>query len=366
MCDFQKRKALDYHGDGKKMRFVKKSRWETPIPKSTSYWNEVCNNIEKKVRKPPLCNSRQLRRVLPLKSYNLVAPILNMPQWQPKKYVGRRFIFAKGKDGEKDRRDRRRSSEIDFDLFVHPPSATERSLRGDSPNSQKLNPYALFLVKPRRKVVTWRPLKKKDLKGYNPDATLSMRASKITDKICHDFCEWLRGLTGSLERIDEEVLKDMFQIIFTADACKSMQVIIKEMPTVPRPIALIRNRPSATELEMTRKELRRDIKIEKKPKKTFAFGRALPKHLRFVPPQNQVEKKWFLCENVPQELESMDLVWNGIKHLKSVKGFVNWLKANTNLAPPDTLDIKTDALSVSRFSQEDMITQIDFEGRNFY
>lgn len=76
-------------------------------------------------------------------------------------------------------------------------------------------------------MVTWRPLKKKDLKGYNPDATLSMRASKITDKICHDFCEWLRGLSGSSERIDEEVLKDMFQIIFTADACKSMEVIFK-------------------------------------------------------------------------------------------------------------------------------------------
>ena len=107
---------------------------------------------------------------------------------------------------------------------------------------------------------------------------------------------------------------------------------MKELPTVPRPIALVRNSPSATELEMTRKELKHDVKIEKKPKKTFAFGTALPKKLRFVPPQNQVKNKWLRCDKVPQDLETMDVLWNGIKHLESVKRFANWLKINTSVS----------------------------------
>lgn len=35
-------------------------------------------------RQPPVCNSRLLRRVLPLESYNLVAPLLGMSIWCPK------------------------------------------------------------------------------------------------------------------------------------------------------------------------------------------------------------------------------------------------------------------------------------------
>lgn len=34
---------------------------------------------------PPVCNSRLLRRALPLDSYNLVAPLLGMPFWYPKR-----------------------------------------------------------------------------------------------------------------------------------------------------------------------------------------------------------------------------------------------------------------------------------------
>ncbi|KAK1131411.1 hypothetical protein K0M31_017696 [Melipona bicolor] len=36
---------------------------------------------------PPTCNSQLLRRVLPLKSYNRVAPLLGMPEYYPKKKV---------------------------------------------------------------------------------------------------------------------------------------------------------------------------------------------------------------------------------------------------------------------------------------
>lgn len=62
--------------------------------------------------------------------------------------------------------------------------------------------------------------------GYDPEASLNMRATRVTNKICEDFCNWLRGLGGGHgEDIDEEVLRDMFQIEFTAEACRTMQVL---------------------------------------------------------------------------------------------------------------------------------------------
>lgn len=54
-----------------------------------------------------------------------------------------------------------------------------------------------------------------------------MRARNIMDRICHDFCEWLRSLGATDKVIDEEVLGDMFEIDFTADASRTMEVQIK-------------------------------------------------------------------------------------------------------------------------------------------
>lgn len=79
-------------------------------------------------------------------------------------------------------------------------------------------------AKYRDQAVTWRPLTAEDLKGYDPEATLEMRARNITDRICRDFCEWLRVLGGADKLIDEDVLRDMFEIEFTAEASRTMQV----------------------------------------------------------------------------------------------------------------------------------------------
>lgn len=77
---------------------------------------------------------------------------------------------------------------------------------------------------------------------------------------------------------------------------------------------------------MTRNHLTRDVKAEETPAKTKAFGTTIPWQLQFVPPKNQVRKLWLECEDVPRDLETMDVVWKGITHLKSVRGFVEWLQ----------------------------------------
>jgi len=53
-----------------------------------------------------------------------------------------------------------------------------------------------------------------------------MRARNITNRICRDFCEWLRSL-GDTDKIDEEILGDMFEIDFTADVSRTMEVQIE-------------------------------------------------------------------------------------------------------------------------------------------
>ncbi|XP_012537585.3 uncharacterized protein LOC105837385 [Monomorium pharaonis] len=292
-------------------------------------------------QQPPACNTRLLRRVLPLDSYNLIAPLLGMPVWYPKRAV-RKDVgvhYDMEKEEEEKEEEEETEGDIPFDLIVHPPTTKDISTNGDEHKvgQARSNPYALFLKKPRRKVVTWRPLTAADLKGYDPEATLEMRARNITDRICRDFCEWLRSLGGTDKVIDEEVLRDMFEIDFTGEASRTMEMSIRELPMVPNEVAAARQCHDAGELAMTRKHLIRDAKAESKPAKTMAFGTAIPWQLRFVPPGNQVRQRWLRCENVMKDLETMDVVWKDITHLESVKAFAKWFSERSKTSLPDAL-----------------------------
>ncbi|XP_018364343.1 PREDICTED: uncharacterized protein LOC108762036 [Trachymyrmex cornetzi] len=291
-------------------------------------------------KQPPACNTRLLRRALPLDSYNLVAPLLGMPNWYPKKVVGKEVHYEEEEEEEKEEEEEEETEgAIPFDLIVHPPTTKDISMNGDEPKVGQVrsNPYALFLKKPRRKVVTWRPLTAADLKGYDPEATLEMRAKNITNRICRDFCEWLRSLGGTDKVIDEEILGDMFEIDFTADASRTMEMSMREMPMVPNDVATARQCLDASELAMTKKHLIRDVKAESKPTKTIAFGTAIPWKLRFVPPKNRVRERWLQCENVMTDLETMDVVWKDITHLESVRSFAKWLGERTEILLPNAL-----------------------------
>ncbi|EFN78646.1 hypothetical protein EAI_17444 [Harpegnathos saltator] len=243
-------------------------------------------------------------------------------------------------------------------LRVHPPTSKDIS-RGKAEADQiRSNPYALFLRKPRRKVVTWRPLTAEDLKGYDPEATLEMRARNITDRICRDFCEWLRDLGGTDKLIDEDVLRDMFEIEFTAEASRTMQMSMKEMPMVPGAVAAARQCHDAAELAMTRKHLIRDAEAETKPAKTMAFGTMIPWQRQFVPPGNRVEELWLRCENVMLDLETMDVVWDGITHLESVGSFVKWLHEHSKVSLLDALMSAKDADAWKRPVEEQSFVHV--------
>lgn len=136
-----------------------------------------------------------------------------------------------------------------------------------------------------------------------------------------------------------ETRQDKFQIILRCNlkwdlifecttSYSPKQVLIEEMPVVSAEVALTRNSPGASKLAMTRKHVMKDVKAEETPAKTQAFGTFIPWKLQFVPPNNQVRKNWLECEHVPEDLETMEVVWKGIAHLKSVTGFIEWLQQN--------------------------------------
>ncbi|XP_046429570.1 uncharacterized protein LOC124184198 [Neodiprion fabricii] len=307
--------------------------------------NTFSPHLEFSSPQTPLCNPRQLRRVLPAETYSLVARILGMPENPVNKSVARKSEIQSNCIAEDPFRlgqsYNRALSADSCDMIVHPPSAHGKKksvIDEDEFEYPQLSPYALFINKPRRKAIKWRPLTERDMLGYDPEATLSMRATRVTNKICEDFCTWLRGLGGGQsDDIDEEVLKDMFQIEFTAEACRAMQVLVKEIPMVPIAVAVARNTPGAGELALTRRHLIRDAKAESMLKKTIGFGSMLPRTLRFIPPKNRVDEKWLQCENVPRDLETMEAVWKGITHLDSVKGFLAWVEAHPGVKPPKIL-----------------------------
>ncbi|XP_014604762.1 PREDICTED: uncharacterized protein LOC106787158 [Polistes canadensis] len=284
----------------------------------------------------PLLNGQRLRRILPLDSYNLIAPFLGMPEHYPRLPFSLpkllKFRTTKQRSDQSDS-----TQEISEDLIVHPPKSMKDSmiLDDETKRTRSNNPYELFMKKERRKAIVWRPLTESDLRGYDPEATLRMRADKITTDICEEFCEWLRSLGGLEKGINETVLKDMFEISFSADVCKSTQINVKEMATVPTDVALARLCQKSSVLATTRKQLERDAKAESKPKRVLAFGTSMPSELLFIPPENQVREKWLECKNVPLELETMDVVWDGIIHLKSVQAFIKWLHLHPEVSLPE-------------------------------
>ncbi|XP_076276548.1 uncharacterized protein LOC143207218 [Lasioglossum baleicum] len=313
---------------------------------------------------PPPCNPQLLKRILPQKSYNLIAPLLGLPKSFHGKGSSVRYSSHIDQSGTSDATVTNDDDSL-ASLEVHPPTPRDsESLNGEvEVGHRRYNPYALFLRKPRRKVITWRPLETDDLEGYDPNATLKMRTDNIMSIICQDFCRWLDTLGGTDKTVDEEVLKDMFEIDFTAEACRSMQVLTKEMPVVPAEVAMTRNTPSAGKLAMTKKHVLKDVTAEERPAKTTAFGTKMPWEQQFIPPKNQVRKNWLQWDHVPAELETMDVVWKDITNLKSVRGFVEWLQQHPEVPPPDPLKtlVATDIEALRQVEDDEEFAHLELD-----
>ncbi|KAJ8952076.1 hypothetical protein NQ318_010986 [Aromia moschata] len=72
----------------------------------------------------------------------------------------------------------------------------------------------------------------------------------------------------------------------------------------------------ATRLRL-HQEIMKDKFASRKTPHITAFGRRLPPEMQLKPPNKKEFKNWLHC-NVPERLQSMAEVWQGITHLKYV------------------------------------------------
>lgn len=72
-------------------------------------------------KQPPACNTRLLRRILPLDSYNLVAPLLGMSTWYPKRAVRKvkaEVHYETEEEEKEEEEEEETEGAIPFDLIV--------------------------------------------------------------------------------------------------------------------------------------------------------------------------------------------------------------------------------------------------------
>lgn len=62
--------------------------------------------------------------------------------------------------------------------------------------------------------------------------------------------------------------------------------------------------------------IRSDIRAARKKKRLVAFGSSLPMDMQIKPTKDDIAKKWLYCDKVPENLQSMAAIWEGITHLR--------------------------------------------------
>ncbi|XP_023718640.1 uncharacterized protein LOC111870518 [Cryptotermes secundus] len=213
------------------------------------------------------------------------------------------------------------------------------------------NPYLKFLKKPEHLAATWRPKDEFVVPSgmyisaaasllVDPKKTLNDKAKAVTSAIVKDFCQWIENLGGmEKSQMTEDTVQQLFEIGFNTPAARAICVRVKELPAVTESAAQARNLPKRSVSAALRREILRDVNAERKPARLVGFGTALSTHspLRYKPPRNQTQKRWLDCPNIPEGLESMQVVWEGIAKLRSTRSYCQWLTEHSSRPQPPYL-----------------------------
>lgn len=203
-----------------------------------------------------------------------------------------------------------------------------------SRNAGPRNPYKRFFLRNEDRVAIWRTLPPLKLEEMD----MTQKSEAITELIATDFVEWLISIGGeNKSNMDVETIKKMFEIGFQSHAATSLCVRVREMPSVPEAVAKAHNEPHQSITARLHQQLKRDVERTKGKTKMFAFGTMLPKELRHKPPTDNVTEKWVRGNKIPEELNTMEAVWEGIINLRSTKAFCAWIMSHPNIPHPQYL-----------------------------
>ncbi|RZF32189.1 hypothetical protein LSTR_LSTR004052 [Laodelphax striatellus] len=177
------------------------------------------------------------------------------------------------------------------------------------------NFYVKFLKYSERKAAVWRPEEVCSGDKLN-EMSLSQRGEIITNMIAKDFCDWLRGLGGVEETsMDEDILKELFQIGLENPAARSICVQMRERPVVSHHLAEAVQIPERAFQKGLLRQIEWDVEAEKKGLKKWAFGRRLPPSQQWYPPRNQTSKMWFDTKTITDNLRTFSLLFKNITDL---------------------------------------------------
>ncbi|XP_047989646.1 uncharacterized protein LOC125228953 [Leguminivora glycinivorella] len=316
----------------RRIMIIKPSKYETAeaIQANRKYWGKVFDKLDTPAvaqEEDQLQNrdveSAYLAEILPEKLYRKVCKTLDLPL---KKNISNDETEA---PVEEKRHSRIMKEPV---LYLRKTIRIDREIESDtevevSPRlaEDEVNVHWELLKKPEREQVTWpthylQPEREEE-------KTLVRKADDLTDRIVHEFCEYMTQLGGNQQSqlFKPKAIKELFQIEFDTHVARSLQVIPKELPSVEEKIAEVTGNPELSQYAVLEREVTRDIKAERRPDILEAFGRSLPHREQRHAPQNHTKSMWRSARHVPKDLVSLKTVWEGITNLRSVKEYCRWM-----------------------------------------
>ncbi|XP_052738157.1 uncharacterized protein LOC112051147 [Bicyclus anynana] len=305
----------------RKILKVKSSKYEGSemIHSNKKYWDTVFNELSAPAE-GPVSDSR-IKAILPNDLCSKVCNIL---------HIGVISKELKETDNAEARKPRRLEKQplLSFRKTLY----VNRELDSDtdvefisSDEEEKPSVHKEFLKKPEREQITWNTRYLEPEK--EDEKTLVKRANDLTDRIAHNFCDYMKQLGGDQQShlFTPKAIKELFQIEFDTHASRSLQVVPKELPTVKEHIAIITENPEKSEFAALGREITKDIKAEGRGDRLRAFNRSLPPREQWRAPRNDTKNMWRSARHVPQELVTLKTVWDGITNLRSVKEYCRWM-----------------------------------------
>ncbi|CAH0560880.1 unnamed protein product [Brassicogethes aeneus] len=219
---------------------------------------------------------------------------------------------------------------FDFDEYIPP---EEEKKKYPEKNYYKM--YKKFFLQPPEKAAIWRP---RPPLTYD-EMTLIQKADYVSERIAIDFIAWMKEINQDYNiTLTPENLMSMFEIGSQNTLAKTLDMKMKEIPTLPPKIALSKKMPHLSNNAKLAKEIRLDIVASKRQPRIFAFSSRLPAEELIRPQLSDIAAKWHKSENVREDIVSMEVVWKGITHLRSTKEFSNYLQtAKPHVPHPEYL-----------------------------
>ncbi|KAG5877559.1 hypothetical protein JTB14_013811 [Gonioctena quinquepunctata] len=190
------------------------------------------------------------------------------------------------------------------------------------------NPYIAFF---RKKSILARIWKDVPLL-FQEKLSLREKADVISNRIAGEFINWLRENNLLADALHVKSLIEMFELANEVNV--SLKVCQEECFTVSESVVQFLEDTSRGKSERLRKEIRRDYKASFMKPRKVAFGSTIPHHLQRKPADRKQLGEWMKRGRIPKELESMEVVWDKIYHLKSTREFCHFLNNKYPSVPP--------------------------------